>query len=195
MKRSLNIFRTGVIVFTMILPSLLFAQAKFHGQDLAISVTGTSSLHDWEMKSGKVKVDALITVNNDKVSVTALSFSMPVETLKSGHSMMDKNTYKAMDTKKNPNIMFVFTSVTSVTSSGVNTYLFKGAGKLTIAGTTKLTDMVATLKYNPADKSLTFIGTKKIKMSEYGVKPPTAMLGTIKTGDAISINYNINIKS
>jgi polyisoprenoid-binding protein YceI len=68
-------------------------------------------------------------------------------------------------------------------------------GKLTINGVTKTTPMVATLKYNPTDKSFTCTGTKSFKMSEYGVKPPTAVFGTIKTGDAISINYAIRIKS
>lgn len=56
-------------------------------------------------------------------------------------------------------------------------------GKLTIAGKTKLTDLVATLTYNAGNKTFNCTGTKKLKMSEYGVKPPTAMMGTIKTGD------------
>jgi polyisoprenoid-binding protein YceI len=185
------------MAFALILvaPLLLSAQSKFHGQDLLISVTGTSSLHDWEMKSRKAISEALITINKDMVTIASLSFTMPVETLKSGHNTMDKNTYKAIDTKKNPNIMFVLASVTSITPTGAHTYLFKGTGKLTIAGTTKLTDIQATLKYNPADKSFTCTGSKKIKMTEYGVKPPVAMLGTIKTGNEVSINYNINLKS
>ena len=108
--------------------------------------------------------------------------------------MMDNNTYKALATGKNPNISFVLLSG-NVTSVGANTYQLKGVGKLTIAGTTKQTDLEVTLKYNPADKSFTCTGTKKFKMTEYGVKPPSVMLGTIKTGDAISISYNLNIKS
>jgi hypothetical protein len=59
---------------------------------------------------------------------------MPVETLKSGHNTMDKNTYKAIDTKKNPNIMFVLASVTSITPTGAHTYLFKGTGKVDHCG-------------------------------------------------------------
>jgi hypothetical protein len=29
-------------------------------------------------------------------------------------------------------------------------------------------------------------------MTDYGVDPPTAVFGTIKTGDAIDINFNLN---
>lgn len=108
--------------------------------------------------------------------------------------MMDKNTYKALNTKKYPNITFVLSSG-NVTAQGSNNYQLKGMGKLTIAGNTLVTDMVVNMKYNPADKSFTCTGVKKFKMTDYGVKPPTAMMGTIKTGDAISIAYTLNIKS
>lgn len=171
-----------------------FAQAKYRAQALDVTVSGTSSLHDWEMKSNAGQFDASITVANDKVIFTGLTFNFPAESLKSGHGAMDKNTYKALDTKKNPNISFVLSSG-NVAYQGLNTYLLKGMGKLTISGTTILTDLEVTLKYNPADKSFNCTGVKKFKMSEYGVKPPTVMMGAIKTGDAISITYNLTIKS
>jgi len=197
MKQFKIKFRTAaafIAALVLINLSDAVAQAKYHAQTLAVSVTGTSTLHDWEMKSSKGNFDATIAVANDKVSFTGLSFSLPAESLKSGHNGMDKNTYKALNTSKNPTINFVLVSA-NVTPAGTNIYHVKGIGKLTIAGTTLQTDVVATLKYNPADKSFTCTGTKSFKMSEYGVKPPTVMMGAIKTGDAISITYNLNIKS
>jgi polyisoprenoid-binding protein YceI len=192
MKTKFRII-TFALLFTA--PIVLWGQTNFSGQGLNISVTGTSTLHDWEMKSNRGQVNAVAAVSPEKLDISQLTFTMPVESLKSEHDMMDKNTYNAINSRKHPNITFVLTSVTSVTPSGANTYSVKGAGKLTIAGTTKVTDVTATVKYNPADKSLTCTGTKKFKMSEWGVKPPTVMFGTIKTGDAIAINYNIKIKS
>jgi polyisoprenoid-binding protein YceI len=171
-----------------------FAQAKYHAESMDLIVSGTSTLHDWEMKSSKGQFDASILFANDKVTFSGLSFNFPAESLKSGHSLMDNNTYKALKTEKNPNISFVLISG-NVTSAGANTYQLNGIGKLTIAGTTIQTDLVATLKYNPADKSFTCTGVKKFKMTQYGVKPPTVLMGTIKTGDEISISYNLNIKS
>lgn len=171
-----------------------FAQSKYHANKLDVTVSGTSSIHDWDMKSDKGQFDASISVANEKVVLTVLSFNFPSESLKSGHGMMDKNTYKALNTKKYPNISFVLSSG-NVTSQGANNYLLKAMGNLTIAGNTVLTDMIVNMKYNPADKSFTCTGIKKFKMSEYGVKPPTVMMGTIKTGDAISIAYNLTIKN
>jgi polyisoprenoid-binding protein YceI len=171
-----------------------FAQAKYHAQNLDVVVSGTSTLHDWEMKSSKGQVEALIDVINDKVTLSGLSFNFPAESLKSGHSMMDNNTYKALKTDKNPNITFVLVSG-SLAPAGANTYQLTGIGKLTIAGNSQQTDLSVLLKYNPSDKSFTCSGVKKFKMTQYGVKPPTVMLGTIKTGDEIAITYSLNIKS
>ncbi len=167
-----RIFSLVLVSSLTIAPSSGKAQDKYHAQVVDMVVTGTSTLHDWTMKSNEAQSDATITVNNDKITFSNLSFSMPAESLKSGHSLMDKNTYKALNTDKNPNINFVLSSA-NVTPAGANTYKVNGVGKLTIAGTTKQTDMAATVKYNPATKSFTCTGTKTLKMSEWGVKPPT----------------------
>jgi len=189
-----RIFSLVLISSLSIAPLSGKAQSKFHAQTVNMLLTGTSTLHDWEMKSKEGQCDATITVNDNKVTLTSFSFSMPAESLKSEHTLMDKNTYKALNTDKNPNITLVLSSA-NVTPAGANTYQVKAVGKLTIAGTTKQTDVNATLKYNPATKSFTCTGTKSFKMSEYGVKPPTVMMGTIKTGDPITISYTLVIKS
>lgn len=172
-----------------------FGQLKFGAANAAISIKGTSTLHDWEMKSQAGKCDATLVMTGDKLTgITNLSFVLAAETLKSGTNGLDKNGYKALDTKKYPSISFSLVSGT-ITQIDATTYQFKGTGNLTISGTTKLTDLVGTLKYNPADKSFTITGTKVMKMTEYKVTPPTVMFGAIKTGDQITIGFNLKIKS
>ena len=183
-----------VLVFLLSGLAKTFAQAKYHVRTLDLTVSGTSTLHDWDMKSSKGEFDALISVANNKVIFSQLSFTVPAESLKSGHGMMDRNTYKALNTENNPNISFVLLSG-NVTSLGANAYQLNGIGKLTIAGKTIQTDLVVMMKYNPADNSFLCTGTKKFKMTEFGVKPPTVMLGAIKTGDDISISHNLTIIS
>jgi len=167
-------------------------QSKFSSKNIEIKLTGTSSLHDWEMNADNGISEAQITIgeNNKITSLTGLSFTLASKSLKSDHSLMDKNTYKALKADKNPNISFVLSSATLTPAEG-NNYNLKCIGKLTIAGTTNETELLATGKYNPADKSFTVTGTKKMRMTDYQVKPPTVMLGTIKTGNDIAITYNI----
>ena len=171
------------------------AQTKYHAQEVDIKLDGTSNVHDWEMKAVSGTSDATFVINNGKVtSLSKMNFSIPVKNLKSGHAAMDKNTYKAMKTDDNPNISFVLTSAT-VTGAGENNYKLNCMGKMTIAGKTNETELIATGIYNPADKSFTVTGIKKMKMTDYDVKPPKALLGSIKTGDNISISYNVKFKN
>jgi hypothetical protein len=40
---------------------------------------------------------------------------------------------------------------------------------------------------------LQFSASKKIKMTEYKMEPPTAMMGTIKVGDEVTVNFDITV--
>lgn len=182
------------LLFSLILivTTVSFGQTNYHSKTADVKLNGTSNIHDWEMVATVASSDAAFAVNaNGQVTgLTALNFVLPVANLKSGHGQMDKNTYKALNSTKNPNISFSLTSAT-VTSTGNNNYTIHGVGKLSIAGTVKQTDLQATGKYNPADKSFTVTGVKKMKMTDYKVDPPKALMGTIKTGDDISIAYTL----
>ena len=82
----------------------------------------------------------------------------------------------------------------TVSPAGTNKYQVKCQGVLTIAGRGVNTELVATCTYNPADGSLVCTGTKALKMTDYGVKPPSFMMGTIKTGDPITVNFSTILK-
>lgn len=167
---------------------------KFYSSNMSLSIKGTSSLHDWEMKSskGKCEVEFVIGANDKITAINSLKFDLDPTSIKSEYTMMDNNTYKALKTKSYKSISFVLASGT-VTQTDAVSYVVKVLGNLTIAGKTQKIDLAATAKYNSADKSFTVNGSKKLKMTDYGVDPPTAMLGTIKTGNDITISFTSKI--
>lgn len=167
---------------------------KFHSSNLNISIKGTSTLHDWEMKSAKGVCEVVFTIDkNDKISgLTNLAFTMDAKTIKSEHKMMDNNTYKALKTDKHKNINFTLTSGT-VTPVDATTYRVKAIGNLTIAGSAKKVELDAVAKYNAADKSFTVNGSKNLKMTDFNVTPPTVMMGAIKTGNDITVAFSTKI--
>ena len=70
-------------------------KTAFRLQNLNLAVTGTSTLHDWEIKSAKGQAEVNLELASDKLTgISGLSFSIPAESLKSGNNMMDNNTYK-----------------------------------------------------------------------------------------------------
>lgn len=153
-----------------------------------LKVEGTSSIHDWHMESTKATGKAEMTPGaNGAETIKSLSFTMPVESLKSGKGQMDTNAYKALKTDKYPDIQFVLTEVSSINGTQI-----KAKGKLTITGSSKVISLDVTQK--AVGNSIEFSGTLPIKFSEFNVSPPTAVFGTIKTGDALQLSFTVTFK-
>ncbi len=154
-------------------------------------VDGTSNIHDWQINAenqqGKLSA---IFVDGQLTKIQKLDFSVTAESLKSGKSGMDKNTYKALNTSKYKQIVFKLTKVNSINSSGSNSYKVAASGNLMIAGVTKPIDITFDVKVQ--GNTITLTGAKTIKMTDFGVDPPKAMFGTITTGDAIDIKFESN---
>lgn len=185
----------GLVVFFLLLAGFSAAQVKYqNGGAAKIAIDGTSNIHDWTMNSGSATCTGMFTVgtNNALTAVTSLAFAINVETLKSEHKAMDKNTYKAMNTDKYPTISFNAASATVKPAGGAN-YTVTAHGKLTISGTAKDVDITATCTVN-ADKSITCNGSYKLNMTQYNVTPPSIMFGMIKVGDPITVRFSFVVK-
>lgn len=178
----------SVIAF-MLLTVTGMAQVTYSTQGpTKLTVAGTSTMHDWTMSSADGSYTAAFETNDQgkPTRLVALSVSLPAESLKSGKSAMDKNAYTALKTDENKTISFNLINATIASNS------IKCNGKLTIAGTTKDTDVEATYVLRP-DNSIQIKGSKKIVMTQYNVEPPSFMFGSVKTGDEITIAFDLNL--
>ncbi len=151
-----------------------------------LEVQGTSSLHDWEITAEEQSGDAQIE-NSEDFTIKTLSFSVKAESLKSGKSGMDKNTYKALNTNKYKTIDFNLTSVSKIEKISENSFKATVKGDLTISGSKQSISLTLNLKLDGS--KLLVEGEKPLKMTDFGIEPPKALLGTIKTGDAIKIIF------
>lgn len=171
--------------------STVFAQTNYHAANAKITVDGTSTLHDWKMESstGECTASIVLDASGHLSALSALSFSLKAESLKSDKSGLDKNAYKSLQTSKYKTITYQLTSAT-VTPAGA----IRCLGKMTIAGVTLDADLVATAKVNP-DKSITVKGSKKIGMKTFKIDPPSFMMGAVKTGNDITISFDVTLKN
>ncbi len=180
----------SLLIFSQ--PFSTAAQTNYTTKSGTITIKGTSNVHDWEMKSGSGQSNVSFAIDaSGKVSgITALSFTIPAMSLKSQHTGMDNNTYKALKVANSPNLQFVLTSGT-VKPTSPNNYLITCQGNLSIAGKSRPTEILASGVYDLKTKSLVVSGVKNMKMTDYDVAPPKALLGTIKTGNEISVGYTL----
>ncbi len=158
-------------------------------QSASINVHGTSNVHDWDMKPTKVTGE--LGLNSSK-QISAISIKIEVKSLKSGNSIMDGKTYDAFDYKKNPYIVFQLTDASQAKLSDNDTEITL-TGNLSFAGATRKISIKTTGKITKSgDYQLK--GSIPLKMTDFKMKPPTAMLGTMKTGDAVTVKFDVTFK-
>lgn len=149
-------------------------------------VSGTSSIHEWEMgvNSYSCKVE-LTGQGQPDLTVDKLEFTCLVESITSGNGIMDSKTFKALNGEKFPHITFTSDkTITNVLADENQTT----TGNLNIAGNA---NQVAISNLTSVDVSDGFItkGEYSLLMSDYGIKPPKAMMGALKTGDEVKITF------
>lgn len=166
-------------VFLFTASSALQAQALPFAPTSKMWVDGTSTVHDWTVNVERVT--GTLFQNGSKID--SVKITVPVSSMKSGKSGMDDKVYEALKSNRHPNI----------TISGHNIDLSKGSAvvqaNVTIAGTTKTVPVTVTRAV--AGSVASYTGSVNLKMTDFNVAPPTAMLGAIKAGDAIKLRFDL----
>lgn len=187
MERTIRVLKIGLIAILWIAScrtAMAQVQYKLDPAGSSVLVKGTSSLHDWEMKAEKI--NGAFMVADDQSLGKLLSGDLVIDagSLKSEHSLMNKKAWEALKQKSYPRIEVKLLSIEQNRNDG------KVQMELTIAGKKKQLTEDFQVK-NSGSGKVEIDGILNLKMSEFGVEPPVALMGTIKTGDEVRIEYRL----
>ena len=173
--------------------SFAFGQGNYRVSNFSLVIKGTSNLHDWQSTANEVRANGAMVIDASGLkSISTLYVEVPVKTIKSTKgSIMDNKTYDALNANSFPNIAYKLERVTGMNNRN-GTYDINTTGYLSIAGATNKIDMYVQGKLSAG--SITFSGSRKIKMTDYKIKPPTALMGTMTTGDEVEIVFQVTLK-
>lgn len=159
-----------------------------------MTIKGTSNLHDWESSVKELKANGLMKTDASGLqSIQSLTVEIPVKSIKSTKgTVMDNKTYDAFNANENPFITYKLEQAT-VSKRG-DGYEVVASGKLSMAGVTNKIDLSVRGK-SEGDGSLTFSGSKKLKLSDFKMKRPSALMGTITVGDEVEVIFRVTLKS
>lgn len=172
--------------------NLLLAQDEFKLAGSKIEIQGTSTLHDWTAEVTKASGSGKLSLKGKELSdISALAISMDALSIKSEKgSTMDNNIHKTLKAKQYPAITFNLVKINSITPKG-NGHEVNADGKVTIAGVTKTVNLLVSAA--EVNGNLTFKGSKKLKMTDFGLEPPVLFLGTLKTGDEVTVKFETTL--
>ncbi len=181
MKR---IFEISLTLLLLTVSAVSVAQYTYVSSESSMVIFGTSNVHDWEETCENVTGTLNLDLEASKIiKVTGIEMNIPVKGIKSGKGAMDENTYKALKESTHPIITY------KIKSYGVTDGKVHLTGTLTIAGVSQDVKFPAT--YVVEGNKIKFKGSCTLKMTDYGIAPPTAVMGTIKCGDDLKFEFDI----
>ncbi len=191
MKTNILKRLTGLTIVLLALVSLSSAQQtselKLNGHSLKIK--GTSNLHDWSMDAEEVSGNVNAILNGSSITeFKDAKIIVDVEEIESGKRIMNNKTYDALNSDKHPKITFTLKSVKDLYAAG-SRLSGKALGELEIAGKSRSVTIPFNGKFNNGGKNITITGDYSIQMTDYDVDPPTAMLGSLTTGNKVTLEY------
>lgn len=124
-------------------------------------------------------------------AVTAVDVVIQAEQLDCRNGTMNDHMRKALKAKEFPTIAFKVASYDlERADDGVNLAL---TGTLTLGGVEKPITVAAKVKGRD-DGQLIVTGTHEVRMTEFDLKPPRLMLGTMRVDEKIKVGFEIALK-
>ncbi len=154
-----------------------------------LSLEGDSNLHAWKCEA--LKFDAAgeaSAINAVAASLSAFELAVPVDQIRCGSGTMEGKLRDALRADRFPRIDYTFTSIAPI--PGTDKLEVKGT--LSVAGVEKAQTTQITIGEQPGGIR-TAQGVLQLKMSDSGIAPPTALLGVLKTADAVTIRFDLKL--
>jgi polyisoprenoid-binding protein YceI len=196
--------RTQLLVLTAALTASLGAQAAAQSTRMSVrpeskvTLAGNSNVHDWACNSSAFNATIELDSNYQSQPLTSVAkpitkvvVNIPVRSLKCGHGKMDDNMYKALKANEFPEIKYTLeTYEVNAELTTADAFAARTIGELTVAGKTAKVEIPITAQRldGGARKGE---GTLKLLMTDFGIKPPVALLGTLRTKNEIEITFKV----
>jgi polyisoprenoid-binding protein YceI len=170
------------------------AQAPLAIDSARITISGTSNIHAYTASTTTVRVTRAqlgsvepgpeLWANALRPGgVDAFEIAIPAATLTSPKDGLDKNMHKALKVTEHPDITFRLSRLEGAEESGT----VRGVGTLRVAGVEREVTLV--LKTQRTNTKLTVTGEVQLLMTDFGITPPKAMLGMLKTDPKVTVTF------
>jgi hypothetical protein len=174
------------------------AGASAQGAPLAmgtarVTIAGSSNIHAysaWTDTVRVIRVQLAASSTPDSFwddivkpgALTAFEVAIPAATLTSRDAGLDKNMYRALKVDSHRDITFALARFERAPTGAL-----MAVGVLRIAGVER--EVVLPLTTERRDAGLVVRGRLTLLMTDYGIQPPTAMLGMLKTEPKVTVTF------
>lgn len=150
----------------------------------SIKIIGNSTIHEWTSVVEEYDISGQVKEG----SISDLKVAVSTPGIKSGKGIMDNKTYTALRADDYPTIHLTAPNLNVAESK------IQGTGTLTVADQSRTISILGDVKSLNANQSAVS-GELTLLMSDFGITPPTAMFGSLKTSDTVRVQFNIVLEN
>ncbi len=194
LHHALRTFPAAAILSAATMGAAPTAQTAPLAMDTArVTIAGSSNVHKYSAWTDTVRITRVKLAApkapdafwDDLVTPGALEefeVSIPAATLTSRSAGLDKNMHQALKVDTHRDITFQLARLERASTGAL-----MAAGTLRIAGVER--EVVLVLTTERRDTGLAVMGELTLLMTDYGIKPPTAMLGMLRTDPKVTVTF------
>jgi len=164
-----------------------------------VTIAGTSNIHDYTASTTTVRVTRVqlgaVPAGGDLLEnamkpgvVEAFEVAIPATTLTSTKEGLDKNMHAALKASEHPEIAFRLLRFEASPAPATGT---RAIGVLRVAGVERQVTIAVTTERK--DAALIVKGSLALLMTDFGIAPPKALMGTIKTDPKVTITFEVTL--
>jgi len=163
--------------------------------DSRLWLEGSSNVRDWRCEATSLDAsvdidDAMHAAGSTAARIRGVQVRVPTHALTCGRSQMDHIMYKALHVDDAPECRQIVGRFDVVSSAAGARPTLVMQGTLRIAGRERVVRMPVELEEQP-DGSVRAKGALPILMTDYGISPPTALFGVLRTENRIIVKFDL----
>lgn len=153
---------------------------------------GTSTVRSWSCEAPTIQAaidadaGAPAAVLAGQKAVKTVSLTFPVDKLDCDNKTMNGHMWKALNASTHKTIQFTLTGYELAKATAVAGTL---QGTLLLNGQSR--PITVSAQFAQGDGGLRVTGKYDLKMTDWGVVPPKLMMGTLKVGEVVSVNFDL----
>jgi len=166
--------------------------------DSKLWLEGTSNVRGWSCHAANL--DAWVEAASDRLTTDPgalatqlenVTVRVPVQSLKCGNGVMDRRLYKAL-AAGNSRAEFIVGRFNVLSSTSRPEPGLRTVGTITVAGRDKTLGVDVRTHRGP-DGTLIAEGAIPVDMSDFGIVPPTAFFGALRTGNRVLVRFELHV--
>lgn len=161
---------------------------------------GSSNVNQFECDAENYSGEALLPGYQEQAEfidhvteiLSSVKLEIEVDSIECGQRKMNKDLQKALKAETFPEITFNFMEAELINppQSYQDAFDVEVHGELTVAGNTREIRFM-TEAYFINDERFRATGQTTIKMTDFGVEPPTALMGLIRADDELTVHFDL----